>query len=107
MADALISACFAAYLAGGFAVLGWMAFRDIEQMREAFFIVLLWPLFLLLMPVIVLNDWLRPRGWCVDIQHQPDRSPFGFRRRPTGTGWAVRCLWLELQVWQFRDEPRQ
>lgn len=106
MADAPFLVYLAAYLSGGVALLGWMALRDIDQMRQTFWAVLLWPLVLLLFPAIAFHDWLKRRGWHVDIERQPDQSPFGFRRRMDGVGWAVRCLWLELQVWKFTQEQK-
>ena len=47
------------------------------------------------------------RGWFVDVKYQADLSPFGFcTRADGGTGWAIRCLRLELQVWKCKKEPR-
>ena len=68
-----------------------------ESIRAAFWLTLLWPLTLLVVVPAVLLDWA---GWRVNIEHRPDLSPFGFRRRDAGRGWAVRFLRLELQVWK-------
>ena len=107
MADISIAAYLAAYLAGGFALLAWMAFLNKHRAREAFWLSLLWPLALLLIPIVALFDRLEQRGWYVDTRYRPDLSPLGFRRRADGgIGWAVRCLWLELQVWKVKKAPR-
>lgn len=99
-------ASISTYLAGGFALLAWMAYLDNHRAREAFWLSLLWPLVLLLIPTVYFLDWMEQRGWMVDAQYRRDLSPFGFRRRPVaGAGWAVRCLWLELQVWEIRKAP--
>ena len=97
-------AYLALYLACGFLLLAWMAYLDRHRARAAFWMSLLWPLALLMIPVIVALDWLADsRGWCVDLQFRRDLSPFGFRRRPAGgRGWAIRFLWVELQVWAKR-----
>lgn len=98
MADTSIAAYFAVYLAVGFALLAWLAYRlEGESIRAAFWLTLLWPLTLLVVVPAVLLDWA---GWRVNIEHRPDLSPFGFRRRDAGRGWAVRFLRLELQVWK-------
>lgn len=104
MADSSLSTYVASYLAGAFALLAWMALRDFDQMRATLIVLLLWPLVLLLMPVVWLREWSERRGWHVRIKHQPDLSIFGFRGRPNGVGWAVRCLWIELQVWRENKE---
>ena len=96
-------AYLAIYLACGFLLLAWMAYINRHRAREAFWMSLLWPLVLLMIPVIVALDWLADsRGWCVDIQFRRDLSPFGFRRPTGGRGWAIRFLWCELQVWAKR-----
>lgn len=98
MADASISMCLAAYLAVGFALFAWLAYRCKEEsIRAAFWLMFLWPLTLLVVVPVVLLDWI---GWRVNIERRPDLSPFGFRRRDIGRGWAVRFLRLELQVWK-------
>lgn len=106
MANAYLSTFVAWYLAGAFALLVWMALRDVDQMRATLIVLLLWPLVLLLMPVVWLREWSERRGWHVRIKHQPDLSLFGFRRRANGVGWAVRCLRIELQLWKEFKEPR-
>lgn len=104
MAEAFIFICIAAYLAGGFALLGWMAWCNNPEARVYLVMMLAWPLVIgLLAPALALLDWLHKRGWYVDIKRQPERSPFGFRRRTSGFGWALRCLWIELQVWRDLD----
>ena len=97
-------AYLALYLACGFLLLAWMAYLDRLRARAAFWMSLLWPLVLLMIPVIVALDWLADsRGWCVDLQFRRDLSPFGFRSRPAGgRGWAIRFLWVELQAWAKR-----
>jgi hypothetical protein len=109
MRDAHIGTYVTVYLAGGFALLAWMAFIDNHRAREAFWFALLWPLTLLLIPIVNFLDLMEKRGWYVDIQYQSDLSPFGFRRRPSRSiafGWAARFLWWELQVWKVKQEPR-
>lgn len=107
MVDASIATYIAAYLAGSMVLFAWTAFLDRHSLREAFCATLLWPLVLLLIPVVSMLDSIAQRGWYVDIQYRSDVSPFGFRRRPThsiASGWAVRCLRLELQVWKHREK---
>jgi hypothetical protein len=108
MFEASVSTYLATYLAGGFALLAWMAFLDRHWLREAFWLSILWPVTLLvIVPSVLLLDWLELRGWFVDVMYQADLSPFGFRTRADdGTGWAIRCLRLELQVWKHKKEPR-
>lgn len=106
MANASISTYAAWYLAGAFVLLVWMALHDVDQMRATLIVLLLWPLVLLLMPVGWLRGWSERRGWHVRIEHQPDLSIFGFRRRANGVGWAVRCLRIELQLWNEKKELR-
>ena len=106
MADSSLFNYGASYLAGAFALLAWMAVRDVDQMRATLIVLLLWPLVLLLMPVVWLREWSERRGWHVGIKRQPDLSLFGFRRRVDGLGWAVRCLRIELQVWKEEKELR-
>lgn len=103
MADASILILATSYLAGGFSLLGWLAVKEqMANTRTVFLIALLWPLFLLLAPLFALLDRLERRGWYVSVEHRPDLSRFGFRRRPIGKGWAVRCFHWELQV--FKDK---
>lgn len=98
----MTSTYLAAYLAGGFALLAWMAYRLAgETIHAAFWLALLWPLTLLVVCFVLLLDWI---GWRVNIERRPDLSPFGLRRRDVGRGWAVRCLHLELQVWKGAQE---
>lgn len=106
MADSSLFTYGASYLAGAFALLVWMALRDVDHMRATLIVLLLWPLVLLLMPVVWLRGWSERRGWYVRIKHQPDLSIFGFRSRANGVGWAVRCLRIELQVWKEKEELR-
>ena len=40
----------------------WKALTDIDQMRQTFWAVLLWPLVLLLFPAIAFHDWLKRRA---------------------------------------------
>lgn len=106
MADSSLFTYVAWYLAGAFVLLVWMALHDLDQMRATLVVLLLWPLVLLLVPVVWLRDWSERRGWHVGIKRQPDLSLFGFRRRVNGLGWAVRCLRIELQVWKEKKELR-
>ena len=105
MADATLSTYLAAYLASGFVLLAWLAYwlEDESSIRAAFLLTILWPLTLLVAIPVVLLEGV---GWRVDIEHRPDLSTFGYRRRNTGLGWALRCLHLELQVWRDEQEPR-
>lgn len=101
MTDASILILAIPYLAGGFSLLGWLAVREqTANTRSIFLIALLWPLFLLLVPLFALLDRLERRGWYVNVEHRPDLSRFGFRRRPIGTGWAVRSCHWEFQVFK-------
>ncbi len=106
MADASLVTYLSFYFAGVLTLLVVMALRDTNQMRATLIVLLLWPLVLLVASFIWLRDRLEQRGWYVAINHQPDLSRFGLRRRVGGVGWAVRCLGLELQVWKHRQELR-
>lgn len=108
MTESSISICLATYFAGAFALLAWLAYRDVHWLRGAFWLSLLWPVTLLvLIPSVLLFDWLERRGWYVNVKYQADLSPFGFRTRADGgTGWAIRFLRLELQIWQYKPEPK-
>lgn len=88
----------AAYLAGGFALLGWIAYIQQHDVRSAFWCAVLWPLVLLAIPIVVAFDRSR---WRFDIvTRRDDRSGWGFRRPASGNGWAFRCPGFELQVWR-------
>lgn len=89
-----------AYLAGALAMFAWAAYLDRHSARETFWCSLLWPLVLLAVVLVDAVDWLERRGWYLEVLVRRDLTPFGFRRRPTGRGWAVRCLYLELQAWR-------
>lgn len=98
----MTSTYLAAYLACGFALLAWMTYRFAGKTAHAAFgLALLWPLTLLIICSVLLLDGI---GWRLNIERRPDLSPFGLRRRDVGRGWAVRCLYLELQVWKGAQE---
>ena len=60
------NAYLALYLACGFLLLAWMALLAWHRARAAFWMSLLWPLVLLMIPVIVALDWLADsRGWAL------------------------------------------
>ena len=109
MVDACLSTGLAAYLAGGFVLLAWMAFLDRHRLREAFWLSLVWPLVTLLLPVAALLAWLERLGWRVNVsRRRADLSPWGVRRPSSGlAGRAVRCPWWELQVWKVHREARR
>ena len=107
MADAPLPLYIVCYLAGAFVLLAWMAVIDRHELREAFWLSLLWPLTLVMIPIVTAFARMEQRGWYVHIEYRSDLSPFGFRTRvDAGTGWAVRCLRLELQVWKTKKVPR-
>lgn len=100
----MVDVSISAYFAGAFVLLAWMALLDRHSLRVAFWLSLLWPATLLLIFIVALFEQF---DWHVEIMrhHRPGRSVFGFRRRPgSGVGWAVRCLWFELQVWHNKQE---
>ena len=88
------------YSAAGFALLAWMAYLDRCSVREGFFCALLWPLTLVAVLLVDLVARAERRGWLLGLEFQCGRFAFGIRRRAVGTGWAVRVLCQELQVWK-------
>lgn len=97
----------AAYLSCAFLLLAWSAYLDKSTLREAFWLSLLWPASLAFLLVYAPFVLLERRGWNVALVPRPFfLSPIGFRRAPNGqTGWAVRFVWVELQVWKRGGAP--
>lgn len=99
----------AIYLALGYVLLAWLAYLDNFEVRGAFWMSLLWPCVLVAIPIALSISWIYRRGWRIDVQRRPaNLSPWGKRSRPgTGRGWAVRCPWWELQVWEARPKAQR
>ncbi len=98
----MIATYTAVYLGIGFVVLAWLAYLDGHDVRVAFWLSLLWPLFMVAIPIARLLHRLKVKHHRrIDIQVRRDLSMFGFRRRPEGpAGWALRFFWIEFQTWR-------
>lgn len=92
----------AGYLSGGFIMLAWMAVIDTHEIREAFWVALLWPLVLaVLLPMLLSAMLWKYTGWSIQLVRRPaDLSPWGMRRPPAQRnlrGIGIRCPLFELQ----------
>ena len=105
----------AAYLACGFAFMAVLLWANTNRHTDGiglFFCGLGWPYALLLVALWLPGALLSRFGWvvlCVG-RGRDDLSAWGFRRRPPSPphdlpGWAVRCPWVELQLFKLhRDD---
>ncbi len=105
-----------AYLACGFAFMALLLWgangkRGTDGVG-VFLCGLFWPFVLLLVLIKLPGALLERFGWVVLCmgRGRDDLSGWGFRRRPPSPphdlpGWAVRCPWVELQLFKLhRDD---
>lgn len=88
-----------AYLLIGVCVLAALAYRDEAEARVAFVLMLFWPILIIIVPWVLLEERSPFR---VEFGMRRDLSCFGMRK-PDGTwGRAVRLFWFEIRVWKKR-----
>ena len=99
------SVIIASYLGGCYALLALIVWRDVHDLREAFWLSVFWPLSLLFIAVGILLLWTPELwGWKADIvDRREGQKPWGWRRPVDGwPGIAVWCPLFELQYWKAR-----
>ena len=101
-----VTTFIAAYLAAGFAVLAWAAWRDRGDVPGSFWGSLLWPLTLLaVLFILCVRHIPRFFGWRGEVYFDRHRQLSSWDCCRPVDGWpgiAISCPWFEIQLWKCR-----